>query len=119
MTLNTSSRMCMTCSRRSKVQLKGISPCSFRLDLKQVRAANVECMRLLGRMSKGPWYGGPYQMQRDQKLRLIRDTDIEGMAVINRPAERSSIVLAADREAVLAEAQPCIESHSHARQEHP
>ena len=48
-----------------------------------------------------------------------RQTDVEWMAAINRPAVRPSIVLAADREAVLAKVQPCIEAHSCARQGHP
>ena len=49
----------------------------------------------------------------------LRQTDVEEMAVINQPAERPSIVLAANGEAVLAKAQPCIEAHSCARQGHP
>jgi hypothetical protein len=48
----------------------------------------------------------------------LRQTDVEEMAMINRPAERPSIVLAADREAVLVKAQPSIEAHSHACQEY-
>jgi hypothetical protein len=49
----------------------------------------------------------------------LRQTDGEWIAVINRPAERHSIILAADREAVMAKAQPCIEAYSCVRQEHP
>ncbi len=55
---------------------------------------------------------------RGYKIRL-RKTDVEWMAVITQLAERPSIALAADRGAVRAKAQPCIEAHSCARQEHP
>jgi hypothetical protein len=48
----------------------------------------------------------------------LRQADVKWAAVINRPAERPSIVLATDREAVLVKAQPSIEAHSHACQEH-
>ncbi len=54
---------------------------------------------------------------RNYTIRL-RQTDGEWIAVINRPAERPSIILAADGEAAMAKAQQCIEAHSHARQEY-
>ena len=61
----------------------------------------------------------PHQSALEGSTIRLRQTDVKWVAVINQPAERPSIVLAADREAVLAKAQPCIVAHSHARQEHP
>ena len=60
----------------------------------------------------------PYQSGPEGSTIHLRQTDVEWVAVINQPAERPSIVLAADREAVLVKAQPSIEAHSHACQEY-
>ena len=49
----------------------------------------------------------------------LRQTDVEWLAAITQPAERPSIVLAADQEDVLAKLQQCNEAHPCARQEHP
>ena len=49
---------------------------------------------------------------------ILLQADVKWVAVINQPAERPSIVLVADREAVLVKAQPSIEAPPCARQEH-
>ena len=60
----------------------------------------------------------PHQSGPEGSTIRLRQTDVKWGAVINQPAERPSIVLAADREAVLVKAQPSIEAQSHACQEH-
>ncbi len=61
----------------------------------------------------------PHQNGPEGSTIRLRQTDVKWLAVINQPAERSSIVLAADREAVLVKAQRSIEAPPCARQEHP
>lgn len=43
---------------------------------------------------------------------LLRRTELEWMAVISGPQQQPSIVLAADRETVLAKARQWIEAHT-------